>query len=293
MNTDVFVTCAVTGSGDTTGKSPHVPVTPKQIADSAIDAAKAGAAIVHVHVRDPETGKPAPRLELFKEVVDRLRSSSTDVVINLTAGFGAWYVPNADDPGTAGAGSNMMAAAERTRHVEALKPEICSLDVATHNEGEAVYMNSAPMLREMAKRIKAAGVRPELECFDVGQVRLANQLVAEGLIEEPPLYQLCLGINWTAPADGESMLLMRNLLPKNAAWSAFGISRMQMPMAAQSVLLGGNVRVGLEDNLYLSRGVLATNAQLVEKAVGIVAGLGARVLTPEETRRKLGLRRFN
>ena len=291
MNTEVIVTCAVTGSGDTTKKNPHVPITPKQIAESCIEAANAGAAICHIHVRNPETGKPEPRFELFKEVVDRLRSSNTDLIINLTAGFGAWYVPTNDKPGVGGAGSNMMTPAERTRHVEELKPEIASLDVATHNEGDGIYMNGIPMLKEMAKRMKAAGVKAELECFDVGQVRLAKHLVDEGFVDGPPMFQLCLGINWTAPADGETMMLMRNQLPKDSIWAAFGISRMQMPMAAQAVLLGGNVRVGLEDNIYLSRGVPATNAQLVERAVSIINGLGARALTPAEARQKLGLKK--
>jgi uncharacterized protein (DUF849 family) len=285
------VTCAVCGSGDTTKKNPHVPITPKQIAESCVEAANAGAAICHIHVRNPETGKPEPKFEYFKEVVDRIRSQNVDLVINLTAGFGAWFVPTMDNPGVAGPGSNMMKVEERTRHVRELKPEIASLDVATHNERDGIYMHGIPMLIEMAKHFKKAGVKPELECFDVGQVRLARHLVEEGHIDNPPMFQLCLGINWTAPADAEAMTLMRNQLPKGAIWAAFGISKMQMPMAAQAVLLGGNVRVGLEDNIYLDRGVPATNAQLVERAVGIVHGLGAKVLSPAEARQKLGLKK--
>ena len=291
LNTEVIVTCAVTGAGDTVGKHPAIPVTPEQIAGAAIEAAGAGAAIAHVHVRAPETGKGSMSLDLFREVVERIRESDTDVIINLTGGGGANFYPSEEDPRVGGPGTTLMRPEERTVHIETLKPEICSLDVATHNEGDHVYMNTAPALRVMAKRIKDAGVKPELECFDLGQVRLAGQLRAEGLIEDPPMYQLCLGIAWAADADAESMLVMRNMLPDNAIWAAFGISRMQMPMVAQSVLLGGNVRVGLEDNLYLERGVFASNGQLVEKAVGIIEALGARALGPDETREKLGLKK--
>jgi uncharacterized protein (DUF849 family) len=289
MRNEAFITCALTGAGDTTDKSPHVPVTPEQIAKSAIAAAKAGAAIAHIHVRDIATGQGNRDREAFREVVARIRESDTDVIINLTTGMGGDYVPDPDDPGRAAEGSDMASPEERVLHVEELLPEICSLDIATMNFTHGAFMNVPAHLRIMADRIKAAGVKPELECFDLGHVRLANQLIKEGHIDEPPLFQLCLGVPWGAPADPESLIAMRNLLPANARWSAFGISRLQMPMAAQSVIAGGNVRVGLEDNLYLDRGVLATNGQLVERAVGIVERLGARVMSPGETREHLGL----
>jgi len=289
MNNEVFITCAITGAGDTADKSPHVPVTPEKIANSAIEAAKAGAAIAHIHVRDVATGKGNRDRNAFREVVARIRDSDVDVIINLTTGMGGDFVPSDEDPGRATADSDMAGPEERVLHIEELLPEICSLDVATMNFTHGAFMNVPAHLRVMADRIKAAGVKPELECFDLGHVRLANQLIAEGHIAEPPLFQICLGVPWGAPADPESLLAMRNLLPKNAHWSAFGISRLQMPMAAQAVFAGGNVRVGLEDNLYLDRGVLATNGQLVERAMGIVERLGARIMSPAETRAKLGL----
>ena len=291
INNDIFITCALTGASDTTGKSPHVPVTPRQIAESAIAAAGAGAAIVHIHVRDIETGRGNRDRDCFREAIARIRDSDTDVVINLTTGMGGDYTPDADDPGRAAEGSDMASPEERVLHVEELLPEICSLDVATMNFPDGAFMNVPAHLRTMADRIGAAGVKPELECFDLGHVRLANQLIAEGHIEEPPLFQICLGVPWGAPSDPESLIAMRNLLPDNAHWSAFGIGRMQMPMAAQAAIAGGNVRVGLEDNLYLDRGVLATNEQLVERAVGVVERLGCNILGPAETRQRLGLSR--
>lgn len=289
MNTDVFITCAVTGAGDTTDKSPHVPVTPEAIADAAIESARAGAAIAHIHVRDVKTGKGNRDRDAFREVVARVRDSECDVILNLTTGMGGDYMPDTDDPGHASAESDMASPEERVLHIEELLPEICSLDVATMNFTDGAFINVPDHLRVMGERIAKAGVKPELECFDLGHVRLANQLISEGVIEEPPLFQICLGVPWGAPADPESLIAMRNLLPANAEWSAFGISRMQIPMAAQAVISGGNVRVGLEDNLYLSRGVLATNGQLVERAVEVVERLGARIMSPAETRQKLGL----
>lgn len=291
MRDEVFITCALTGAGDTTGKSPHVPVTPAEIAAAAIEAAKAGAGIVHIHVRDIRTGKGNRDRTAFRETVARIRDSATDVVVNLTTGMGGDYTPDAADPGRAAPGSDMAAPEARVAHVEELLPEICSLDVATMNFPDGAFMNVPAHLRIMADRIAAAGVKPELECFDLGHVRLAGQLIAEGHIASPPLVQLCLGVPWGAPADTASLLAMRNLLPADAHWSAFGISRMQMPMAAQAVIAGGHVRVGLEDNLYLQRGVLATNAQLVERAVEIVERLGCRIMSPAETRQLLGLTR--
>ncbi len=291
MNYEVIITCAVTGAGDTVGKHPGVPVTPKQVAAAAIEAAKAGATVAHVHVRDPETGKGSRDPALFREAVERIRDSGTDVVINLTAGMGGDWVPSDNDPSTPGPGSDMIGPAERLVHVEALRPEICSLDCGTMNfgNGNEIYISPAGYLRTMAETVKGWGVKPELEVFDLGHVRFARQMIDEGLIEEPPLFQICLGIPWGAGADTESMMAIRDALPPGAHWAGFGISRMEMPMVAQAVLLGGNVRVGLEDNLFVSRGVLASNGQLVEKAVEIIERLGARVLSPQEARDKLGL----
>ncbi|MDH3228557.1 MAG: 3-keto-5-aminohexanoate cleavage protein [Alphaproteobacteria bacterium] len=293
MNTDVIVSCAVTGSGDTVGKHPDIPVTPEQIANAAIEAAKAGAAVAHCHVREPDSGKPSRRVELYEEVVERIRASDTDVIINLTAGMGGDYVPDPDEPTKGIEGTDLVNARERLAHVEAIRPEICSLDCGSLNFGDSLYMSTPPMLREMAKRIQELGVKPELEVFEMGHLRFANQLVAEGLIDAPPLYQICLGIPWALGADPDTMRLMRDNLPDGANWFSFGIGRTQMPMAATAAILGGNVRVGLEDNLYLDKGVFASNGQLVERAAQIVRLLGGRTLTPAEAREKLGLRPRN
>ena len=291
MNRDVIITCAVTGAGDTTGKSDKVPVTPEQVAAAAIEAAEAGAAVAHIHVRDPETGKGSRDVELFREAVRLVRESDTDVVINLTAGMGGDWVPSEDEPSVGGPGSDMIGPEERLAHVRELKPEICSLDCGTMNFGlgNETYINTPAYLHTMAEIVRDLGVKPELEVFDLGQIRLARHLIDEGLIVQPPLFQLCLGIPWGAAADGESMLAMRNALPPGANWASFGISRMQMPMVAQAVLFGGNVRVGLEDNIYLDKGVLASNGDLVSRAVEIIERLGARVVGPDEARQKLGL----
>ncbi len=292
MTDDVIITCAITGAGDTAGVHPQLPVTPRQIADAAIDAARAGAAIVHIHVRDPHSGAPSRKLEHYSEVVERIRSAAVDVVINLTTGMGGDLIVDDARPATAGPGSDMVPALERLEHVEALRPEMCTLDCGSMNfyDGDYVSVVTPNQLRAMAARIKELGVKPELEVFDTGHIRLANKLVDEGLIEGAPLFQLCLGIPWGAPADVRTMLAMIDLLPADAQWAAFAISRMEMPFVAQAVLLGGNVRVGLEDNLYLRRGVFASNAQLVEKAVAIVESLGAHPLSAADARRKLGLR---
>ncbi len=292
MNNEVMITCAVTGAGDTVGRHPGVPVTPEQVADAAIEAAKAGAAVAHVHVRDPETGKGSRDPALFREAVERIRDSGTDVVINLTAGMGGDWVPSDDDPSLPGPGTDMIGPAERLAHVEDLKPEICSLDCGTLNfgGGNEIYISTPAYLKAMAEQVKAWGVKPELEVFDLGHIRFARSMIDAGLIEDPPLFQICLGIPWGAGADTATMMAMRDALPDGALWAGFGISRMEMPMVAQAVVLGGNVRVGLEDNLYLDKGVLASNGQLVERAVEIVERLGARVLSPQEARDKLGLK---
>ena len=292
MNRDVIITCAVTGAGDTTGRSDKVPVTPEQVAAAAIEAAQAGAAVAHIHVREPETGKGSRDVGLFSEAVRLVRDSGTDVIINLTAGMGGDWVPGDDDPSVGGPGTDMIGPEERLAHVQELRPEICSLDCGTMNfgNGNETYISTPGYLRIMAGIIRDLGVKPELEVFELGQVRLARQLIDEGLIETPPLFQICLGIPWGAGADTETMTALRNALPADANWAGFGISRMQMPMVAQAVLLGGNVRVGLEDNLFLDKGVLASNGDLVTRAVEIVERLGARVVGPDEARGMLGLK---
>ncbi len=292
MNYDVVVTCAVTGAGDTTGKSPHVPVTPKDIAAAVIEAAKAGAAIAHIPVRDPDTGKGSRDPKLFKEVVDRVRDSGTDVVINLTAGMGGDWVPSDEDPAMPGPGTDMISAEDRLAHVHECLPEICSLDCGTLNfgNGNEIYISTPPMLRHMAALTKEWGVKPELEVFELGHIRFATQMIHEGLIAEPPMFQICLGIPWGADQSVDTMKAMKDHLPQGANWAGFGISRMQMPMAATAVAMGGNVRVGLEDNIYLDRGVLATNGQLVTRAIEILERMGARALNPQEARNKLRLR---
>ena len=293
MNEHVIITCAVTGSGDSVKVHPGVPVTPEEIATSAIEAARAGAAIVHIHVREPGSGAPSRKLEYYREVVEHIRAAEIDVIINLTTGMGGEFLVDERDLSRPGPGSDLVPALERLAHVEELLPEICSLDCGSMNfyDGDLVAVVTPNQLRTMARRIRELVVKPELEAFDLGQVRMARQLVDEGLIEGTPLFQLCLGVPWGAPADPRSMIAMVDLLPPDAEWSAFAISRLEMPFVAQAVLLGGNVRVGLEDNLYLRRGVFATNAQLVERAVDIVEGLGAGVLTTAEARTKLGLGR--
>ena len=293
MNKEVFITCAVTGSGDTTGKSDKVPITPEQIANSAIDAAKAGAAVVHCHVRDPETGKPSRNQKLFREVTERIRASETDVVLNLTAGMGGDLVlggveaplPLSLD------GTDMAGASERLLHVADCRPEICTLDCGTMNFGHGDYVmtNSTIMLVEMAKQMKALGVKPEIEAFDTGHLWFAKYLVDEGYIEKTALVQLCMGIPWGAPDDLNTLLAMVNNVPADWVFSAFSIGRNAMAYPAAAILAGGNIRVGLEDNIYLSRGVFATNAQLVEKAVSVAENMGASIVGPDAVRARLGL----
>jgi uncharacterized protein (DUF849 family) len=289
MNHDVIISCAVTGAGDTVGKHPAIPVTPKEIADAAIEAAREGAAVAHLHVRDPATGKAARRPEHYREAVERIRDSGVDVVINLTAGMGGDFFFDPADPRRAAAGSDLAGAEERVAHVEELRPEICTLDCGSLNFGDGLFMATADLLRDMATRIQTAGVKPEIECFELGHIWLAKDLIKRGLIDEPPMFQLCLGIPWGAEATTETMLTMRNHLPPGANWAAFAIGRMQMPFVAQAMLLGGNVRVGLEDNIWLDRGVPATNGSLTARAREVVERLGGRALTPAEARAKLGL----
>ena len=293
MNNEVIVTCAVTGAGDTLGKHPEVPVTPEQISNAAIAAAKAGASVAHIHVRDPETGLGSRDVNLFKEVVERIRDNETDVVINLTAGMGGDWVPSEENPSMPGPGTDMIGPEERLAHVKEIHPEICSLDCGTMNfgNGNEIYISPPGYLREMASMIQEWGVKPELEVFELGQIRFAKQMIKEGLINEPPMFQICLGIPWGAEQTVDSMKVMKDELPTNASWASFGIGRMQMPMAAAAVAMGGNVRVGLEDNLYLEKGVLASNDQLVTRVIEIIQRMGSRVLSPQETRDKLKLKK--
>lgn len=292
MNKEVFITCAVTGSGSTQDRSPHVPRSPKEIAESAIAAAKAGAAVVHCHVRDPESGTPSRRLDLYREVTERIREAEVDVVLNLTAGMGGdLTLGPAEAPLPPVAGTDMVGAAERVAHVAQCLPEICTLDCGTMNFAEADYVmvNTPGMLRAMGRMMEDLGVKPEIEAFDTGHLWFAKELVREGVLKAPALVQLCMGVPWGAPNDLNTLMAMVNNVPPDWTWSAFSLGRDQMPYVAAAVLAGGNVRVGLEDNLWLGKGQLATNAQLVERAVTLIEGMGARVIGPAEVRAKLGL----
>ena len=291
MNHDVIITCALTGAGDTSARSHLVPITPKQIADAAVEAAKAGATVVHCHVRDPKTGQFSRDVALYRELMERIREADIDIIVNLTAGMGGdLHIGPGENPMEFGPNTDLVGPLTRLAHVEALLPEICTLDCGTLNfgDGDTIYVSTPAQLRAGAKRIQELGVKAELEIFDTGHLWFAKQMIKEGLLDDP-LFQLCMGIPWGAPAVTTSMKAMVDNLPANAVWAGFGIGRMQMPMAAQAVLLGGNVRVGLEDNLWLDRGVLASNGQLVERAAEILSRLGARVLTPAEGRVKMGL----
>ena len=289
----VFITCAITGSGDTTSKSDLVPITPQQIAESAIDAAVAGAAIVHIHVRNPETGAGARDVELYAEVVERIRASSTDVVLNLTSGMGGdLTLGSAEEPlPPADKGTDMAGATERLAHVRELMPEITTLDCGTMNfgEGDYIMVNSPSVLDEMARQVQKLGVRPEIEIFDTGHLWLAKRLVNEGFIDDPVMVQLCMGIPWGAPDDLNTFMALVNNLPDDWVFSAFSLGRSQLPYVGLAAIAGGNVRVGLEDNIYLSRGQLATNADLVTRAVTILESMNYEILGPEAVRDKLHL----
>ena len=294
MSNSVFITCAVTGSGDTVNKSDKVPVTPQAIAADCIAAAKAGAAIVHIHVRDPLTGEPSRKLEYYQEVVERVRSDDTDVVINLTAGMGGDLTfGSAERPFPVDeAGTDMAGATERLEHVAELRPEICTLDCGTMNfgEGDYIMVNSPSTLMAMARRVQELGVRPELELFDLGHLMYARSLVEQGLIDDPVMVQLCMGVPWGAGDDLNSLLAFVNNIPQGWTYSAFSIGRKQLPYVAAAALAGGNIRVGLEDNLYLGRGQLATNEELVKRAVSILEGMNVAVLGPGEVREELKLK---
>ena len=292
INRKVIITCALTGAGDTVGRSEHVPVTPEEIAESGIAAARAGATVVHVHVREPGTGKGSREVSYYREAVERIRASGVDVIVNTTAGMGGDLYLDPADPTTFVEGTDLVRGSERLKHVSEVMPDICTLDCGSLNfgEGSLVYVSTPDMLREGAKLIQELGVRCEMEIFDTGHLWFANELVAEGLIDPPPLFQLCMDIPYGAPADPTLLATMVNQLPEGAQWASFALGRMQMPWVAQSILLGGHVRVGLEDNLYLSRGVKATNAQLVERARTLIEAMGCEVATPDEARELLNLK---
>lgn len=291
MNNEVILTAALTGAGDTVGRNENVPVTPEQLATSAIDAANAGAAVVHIHVRNIETTQGSRDVSLYREVVRRIRESNVDVVINLTAGMGGDLFIDQEDPLKPIDGTDLVNGLDRLPHVEELLPDICTLDCGSLNfgEGSQLYISTPDMLRAGAKRIQELGVKPELEIFDSGQLWFATKLIEEGLIDDPALFQLCMGIPYGAPPNPGLLQSLVNMLPATANFASFSVGRNQMPWVAQSVLLGGHARVGLEDNLYLSKGVKATNTQLVERAVTLIETMGAKIATPEQARTQLGL----
>ena len=292
MNHHVIVTCALTGAGDTVGKNPHVPVTPQQIADAAVEAANAGATVVHCHVRDPQTGKGSRDPVLYREVMERIKASGVDVIVNLTAGMGGDLdIGPGENPTAFGPATDLVGPLTRLVHVEELLPDICTLDCGTLNfgDGDLIYVSTPAALRVGARRITELGVKAELEIFDTGHLWFSNQMIKEGLLKDP-IFQLCLGIPWGAPADTTTMKAMVDNLPAGVTWAGFGIGRMQMPMAAQAILLGGNVRVGLEDNLWLDKGVPASNGSLVERVVKLIECMGARAMTPAEGRARMNLK---
>jgi uncharacterized protein (DUF849 family) len=295
MSRKIILTCAVVGENAYNRAHPNFPVTPRQIADAALEAEQAGASTVHLHVRDPKTGNGSRDPDLFLEMATLTRENGVAAIMNITCGGGGLFRPDPADEGRAGPGTDMASAEERVRHIAMTLPEMCSIDVCTQNqmdgETEYVYLNTQSTLRKMAKRFQELGVKPEIEVFAPGDILLANQMLADGLFDQPPMYQIVMGTRWGLPATPETLIYMRNLLPAGAVWAAFGIARMQMPMVAQAVLLGGNVRVGLEDNLYLRRGEFATNGELVTRAREIIERLGFEVATPDEARTMLGLKK--
>jgi len=292
VNRNPIITCAVTGAGDTAGKHPHLPITPSQIATAALDAAEAGAAIVHIHVRDPATGKGTRDVDLYRQVLEQVRSANTDVIINTTAGMGGDLLIGDPDPfDFRPEGTDLVNGLERLAHVEALKPDMCSIDCGTLNfgEGHQVYVSTPNMIRDMAKRVRELGVKPELEIFDTGHLWLASTLVGEGLIDDPPWIQLCTGIPYGMPTDVGLLAALIHLLPAGAEFTTFALSSRQIPWVAQAMLLGGHIRVGLEDNLYLARGVFASNAELVSRARDVVESMGGRIQTSDQARETLSL----
>ncbi|MGB5708699.1 MAG: 3-keto-5-aminohexanoate cleavage protein [Arenicellales bacterium] len=291
MENKVILTCAVTGGHNNFQKHPDYPITPEQIASNCVDAGNAGAAIAHIHVRDPKTGLRSGDPKLFREVVHRIKDSGSEILVNLTTSEGARFAPGPEDAKIGGPGTTLIQPLERLVHIEELKPDICTLDVGTFNFGETIFVNTPEHLRVMAKRIQELGVKPELEVFEPGHIMFAHQLIGAGLVQEPPMFQVCLGIPYASPATPEILSVMKGLLPENARWSAFGISKWEFDIVAQAVTQGGNCRVGLEDNLYLNKGEFASNVKLIERAVRIIRELGSEPATPREAAEKLGLNR--
>jgi len=291
VSDEVILTCAVSGGHNNQARHPDYPITPEHIARDCIDCAKAGAAIAHIHVRDPETGMRSGDPALFREVVERIRDSGSDVLINLTTSEGARFAPGEVDAAVGGPGTTLVQPLDRLHHIEELQPDICTLDVGSFNFGETIFVNTPAHLRIMAQRIRELGVKPEIEVFEAGHIMFAHRLIEEGLIDALPMFQLCLGIPHAAPATPEVFNVMRGLLPKDANWSAFGISRMEFSIVAQAASTGGNCRVGLEDNLYLDKGEFATNLQLVERAVRIIREVGREPATPAQAAQRLGIER--
>ena len=296
MSRKVILTCAVVGENQFNRAHPNFPITPQQIADAALEAEQAGATAVHLHVRNPVTGNGTRDPDLFLDMATRVRDNGVKAIMNVTCGGGGIFRPDPADESRSGPGSDVASAEDRVRHIDMIRPEMCSIDVTTQNQldgdKEYVYLNTQATLRKMAKRFQELGVKPEIEVFAPGDVLLANKMLADGFFDKPPMYQIVMGTSWGLPATTETLTYMRSLLPPEAHWAAFGIGRMQMPMAAQSVILGGNVRVGLEDNLYLKRGVFATNGELVARARTIIEFMGFEVATPDEARQMLGLKRL-
>jgi len=290
MSRDVILTCAVTGASQSFKINPAVPITPENIARECLEAASAGAAVVHIHVRNPETGEPSMELDQYREVFERIREKNEDVLINLTTGVGAQFDPGEVEPAIGAETSNFQLPEARVRHIQELRPDICSLDIGTLNFPFTVFINTGDHVEKIAQYAREIGVKPELEVFDLGHVRQAADIVAREKVDQPPLFQLCMGVRWGAPATIDALLAMQRTLPENAVWAAFGVSHHQRPVAAMATLLGGNVRVGLEDNVYLERGVLAPgNAALVEQGVAIINALGQNVASPDRAREIYGI----
>jgi uncharacterized protein (DUF849 family) len=290
MQSRVIVTCAVTGNQTTPEMTPHLPVTPEEIADACLGAAEAGAASVHIHVRDPNTGRPSMDIDYYRAVVDRIRAKNTEVILNLTTGPGGRFAPDADDPKVAGPGTTLMRPESRVAHIALLKPDICTLDLNTMNSGKEVVINTPPNIRRMAAVIREARVRPEIELFDSGDIALWRDLISDGTLEGPALCSIVMGVKYGFQPSPETVFYARGLLPPGALWTAFGTGRMAFPMVAQSYLAGGHVRVGLEDAVYLEKGVLApSNAAMVEKARDIVESLGGQIATARQAREMLSL----
>jgi uncharacterized protein (DUF849 family) len=284
-----IITCAVTGNITTVKQNPHLPVTPEQITTAVLEAAEEGAAIAHVHVRDP-SGMPSMEIEYYRDVMDRVRRRNSEVILNLTTGPGGRFVPSEEDPRVAGPGTSLMPPEKRVEHIEILKPDVCTLDLNTMNSGEQVVINTPRNVIRMARRIRAAGVKPEIELFDSGDVHLARHLIQQGELEGPGMFSLVLGVRYGFDATPETMAYARSLLPPGAVWTGFGIGRAALPMVAQSWLLGGHVRIGMEDTVYLSKGELApSNAALVRKARNLLMSLGAAPATARAARRIIGI----